>query len=116
VEVGTRPVVTAAGAVGVADPVGRHEASELREELSSEGMVAAEALRLGDKAEQPLRIATRECRHDPKKIRRTAYGLQSPNGRPLTVGISMVGAGSQDGGEHLCHGREEETGCDSSFW
>jgi hypothetical protein len=54
-------------AIHVANPVGRHEPSELRQELSEEGVVAAEALRLGDKAEQPLRIASRECRHRSSK-------------------------------------------------
>src|SRR5262245_56894316 len=57
--------------------------SELREELSGEGMVAAEALRLGDKAEQPLRIATCECRHGSQKIRRTSHGLKRAKPRFL---------------------------------
>jgi len=47
----TGPVARAPVAVGIADVVGRHEPSKLREELSGEGMVAAEALGLGDKAE-----------------------------------------------------------------
>jgi hypothetical protein len=69
-------VVTAAAAIGVANPVGWDEASELREELSGEGMVAAEALRLGDKAEQPLRIATCEHRHGSQKD--TCAGPRTP--------------------------------------
>src|SRR5512132_3477261 len=50
----THEVVPGAVALGldevaVAEPVGGHEPSELRQELSGEGVVAAEALRLGDK-------------------------------------------------------------------
>jgi hypothetical protein len=36
-------------------------------------VVATKALRLGDEAEQPLHIATCECRHGTQKIRRTPY-------------------------------------------
>jgi hypothetical protein len=62
-------IVGAAPAVAVANPVGWHEPTELREELPGERVVvAAEALRLGDKTEQPLRVATRECRHGSPKI------------------------------------------------
>jgi hypothetical protein len=60
IEVGTVPVATASVAVAVGNPVGRHEPSELREELPGEGVVSTEALRLGDKAEQPPLIARRE--------------------------------------------------------
>jgi hypothetical protein len=62
-EVEKRVVGGTAWAVGITDPVGCDEPSELSEELPAERLVAAEALRLGDKAEQPLRIATRECKH-----------------------------------------------------
>src|SRR5829696_10374818 len=51
-------------------------------------MIAAEALPLGDEAEQPLRIARRECRHGSHRIRRTTYGLQSPNGQSSRVETS----------------------------
>jgi uncharacterized protein (DUF58 family) len=71
---------TAPEAVGVAKTVGGDEPSQLREEFPGEGVVAAEAFRLGDEAEQALRIASRECRHGSPKIRRTTYRLQSPNG------------------------------------
>jgi hypothetical protein len=77
-EVKTSAVTRAAVALVVANPVGRHEPSELRQEFSRERVPVAEALRFGDKAEQPLRIATRECRHGSPKIRRTTYRLQSP--------------------------------------
>jgi hypothetical protein len=71
-----------AGAIGVANPIGRYEPTELREELPGEWVVAAETLRLGNKAEQPLRIATRECRHSSPKIRRTSHGLKRAE-RPI---------------------------------
>jgi hypothetical protein len=45
----------------------------LGKEFSREGVIAAETLRLGDKAEQPLRIATRKRGHGISKIRRSAY-------------------------------------------
>jgi hypothetical protein len=65
----------AATAVGVRDPVGRHEPSELREELTFERVVAAVALRLGDEAEQPIPIATRKCRHVSKD---TSIDISTP--------------------------------------
>jgi hypothetical protein len=37
--------------------------AELREDLTREGVRPAEALRLVEKMEQELRIATRDCRH-----------------------------------------------------
>jgi hypothetical protein len=78
-EVKASAIARAAVALGVANPVGRHEPSELRQEFSRERVVrVTEALRFGDKAEQPLRIATSECRHGSPRIRRTTYRLQSP--------------------------------------
>jgi hypothetical protein len=37
--------------------------SELGEEITRKGLVAAETFRLGDEAKQPLRIARRESTH-----------------------------------------------------
>jgi hypothetical protein len=82
-----------AGAIGVANPIGRYEPTKLREELPGEWVVAAEALRLGDKAEQPLRIATRERRHGSPKIRRTSHGLKRAERRVLKSKEDLQGGG-----------------------
>ena len=84
-EVWTGPLV-AADAVCVADVVGRHEPSELREELALEGVVATEALRLGDEVEQPLRIARRECLHGTQTIGRGRRGWKRVDAREHTDG------------------------------
>jgi hypothetical protein len=43
--------------------VGRYQASELDEQVGRERLIAADAFRLGDEAEQPLRVSCGECRH-----------------------------------------------------
>ena len=47
----------------VGDPIGFDEPAELDQDLTREGLIAADAFRLGDKAEQPLRVAGREYGH-----------------------------------------------------
>jgi len=60
----------------VGDAFGPHELAEPDEELGCERLVAADAIRLGDEAKQPLRIATREDRHGLPKIRRMTNGRE----------------------------------------
>ena len=65
-EVVTGPVASGLDEIAIADPVCPHEPSELRKELSLEGVLAAEALRLGDKTEDPSLVSTRQGRHVSK--------------------------------------------------
>ena len=68
----------------VEDPVGLDEPPQLDEQLTREGVVAAEALGLADEAEQPLRVTSRECRHGHPKIRRIT------NGNHRRAGVAWV--------------------------
>jgi hypothetical protein len=79
----TGVVAAAAVAVAVGDPLGRDEPPQLRQELSFERVVAAEALRLGDKAEQPSLIATRKRRHVSKD---TSIDVSTPVTGRATLG------------------------------
>jgi hypothetical protein len=60
----------------VGHPVRFDQPSELEEQLRRERTVASDALGDGDEAEQALRIASRERRHSPPRIRRMTNGLQ----------------------------------------
>jgi hypothetical protein len=63
------PQQTPADIVGlvVCHPVRFDQPSELDEQLRRKRLVTAEALRLGNKAKQPLGIAVRECRHGSQR-------------------------------------------------
>ena len=51
----------------IADPIGLDDPAELDQDVTCEGLIAADAFRLGDEAEQPLRVAGRECGHALKR-------------------------------------------------
>ena len=61
--------------LAVRDPVGLHKPPNLDEELAREGLGAADALGIGNEAEQPLRIPHGKSRHSTSKIRRMTNGL-----------------------------------------
>ena len=51
----------------VADPIGFDDPAELDQDVTRNGLIAADASGLGDEAEQPLRVAGRECGHALKR-------------------------------------------------
>ena len=62
--------------------------SELDEQVGREGLIAADAFRLGDEAEQLLRVAGRECRHG------LTNDTTNPEWTPLAARASWVRRGS----------------------
>ena len=71
--------------LAVAHPVGIDETAKADEHLGRDRLVASEALRLGDEAEQPLRIACSEYRHGLKDMTNVEW-------TPLPAWMSLCSA------------------------
>ena len=68
--------------------VGGDEAAELDEQVGREGLIAADAFRLGDEAEQLLRVASGECSHSAKD---TSIPVWTPPGGRVKHGCRRIG-------------------------
>ena len=75
--------------------VGGNKAAELDEQVGREGLIAADAFRLGDEVEQLLQVASRGCCHEPSKIRRFPNGLHRRPGEALVADEAASPASSE---------------------